>query len=139
MRHPAAKFLIVIVLMVLFGLITELIMHMFVETSSTTNGTFMGRELPPVRVLRRSTPPELLDPSTPYRGVVADGTTLTRGDLWGHFRLDPQLGYTYEANAISKNRWWQSNNLGARSRVDVEQRTTPGRRRVLVFGESFAQ
>src|SRR5262245_48549631 len=115
----------------------ELATHLLVEASPTSYGTFMGLDLPPIRLLRGSTP-ELLDPSTPIQGATA-GTNLTRGDLWGHFRLDPQLGYTYQESVTSRNGWWQSNNFGARSRTNVERHLSPGRTRVLIFGESFAQ
>jgi hypothetical protein len=42
-------------------------------------------------------------------------------------------------NRVSLNGWWQSNNIGARERQDTTAGKPPGRRRILVFGDSYAQ
>ena len=139
MNANTQKLLTVVIVTVLSVVTVDLTMHLFVAPSPRSYGTLMGRELPPLRLMSPSRAPELLDPSAPVQGIVTDGTKVTRGDLWGHFRLDSELGYTYQENVTSKNRWWQSNNLGARARMNVERRLTPGRTRILVFGESFAQ
>jgi hypothetical protein len=138
MPQTALKLLAVVIVTVLSLVSVDLAARLFVVPSTMSYGTLMGRELPPMRLMTRSTAPELLDPSTPIQGAPG-GATITRGDLWGHFRLDSQLRDTYQESVTAKNRWWQSNNLGARDRTNVERRLTPGRQRILLFGESFAQ
>jgi hypothetical protein len=122
-----------------FVLCVEFVLRFAVVESPTSAGRLMSLELPPMRILRGSKPPELLSPSTPLPGTAVGDVPMTRGDLWGHFRLDPEIGYVHSENVTSQNRWWQSNNLGARNRSDTRRSVPPGRRRVLVFGESFAQ
>ncbi|OGX48749.1 MAG: hypothetical protein A2243_06835 [Omnitrophica WOR_2 bacterium RIFOXYA2_FULL_38_17] len=70
-------------------------------------------------------------------GVTVNGIELTIGDIVGAFKEDPKCGYTYEKNYISANKWWQSNNVGARYRKDVSPEVPKGYRRILVFGESY--
>jgi hypothetical protein len=108
------------------------------KPSATAFGTLMGLDLPPVRIVSRSDAGQLLDPSVPIEEMTVDGRKITRGDLWGHFRLDPIIGYSYRENVRSTNGWWQSNNVGARARIDATRASPSGRKRVLVFGESFA-
>ena len=69
---------------------------------------------------------------------MTDGEhSLTWGDLWGAFKLDPVVGYVYEENFTSQNRWWRSNNVGARADRDASAMVPSGQKRVLVFGESY--
>jgi hypothetical protein len=53
------------------------------------------------------------------------------------FEADPDLGYVPKENAASPNRWWRSNNIGARSASPTAKAVPKGKRRVLVFGDSF--
>ncbi len=74
-----------------------------------------------------------------YNFLIVDGEKITKGDLWGILREDDGLGFTAKENASSTNRWWQSNNIGARSNVITTRAKSPGRERILLFGNSYAQ
>jgi hypothetical protein len=124
---------------VLAALGVELVAPLFVVPSPTSGGTLLSVELPPIRIFDGTKPPVLLSPSTPVPAAATGGVALTRGDLWGVFRLDPQIGYVHAENVVSHNGWWQSNSLGARSRTETTRAARPGQPRVLVFGESYAQ
>jgi len=120
-------------------LLLESALRFFVAPSPLSSGRLFGRELPPLRIVPESKEPQETDFSQPFDDLVVDGQRITLGDLYGFREEDPVLGYTNAKNAVSANRWWQSNNLGARSRSDVTRRVPAGRIRLLVFGESFAQ
>ena len=115
----------------------ELAGHALVKPSNTAFGTFRGRELPPMRIIRADVRP-LLNSSSRSEGLIVDGKEMTRGDLRGFFRLDPTLGYTYQEDVTSINNWWQSNNVGARARTNVQRSVPTNRTRIVIFGESFA-
>lgn len=70
--------------------------------------------------------------------MALDGIKITRGDLWGYSKPDPVLGYVPEENSISINGIWQTNNVGARLRNDTSRSIPHGKKRILVFGESYA-
>ena len=74
-----------------------------------------------------------------YEGLIVDGKKITFGDLYGILKEDEVLGYAPKENAVSANGWWQSNNLGARSRLDTSPTKIPGKERILFFGESNTQ
>ena len=137
-QKTSLNLLLVILATTICLLFIELVSRWTIKSSATACGTLAGLELPPVQIVNRSDVRQLLDPAAPLDDETIDGHKLTRGDLWGHFRLDPILGYSYQENVTSTNGWWQSNNLGARARQNVGQALPSGRRRVLVFGESFA-
>jgi hypothetical protein len=48
------------------------------------------------------------------------------------------VGYVPKENMISLNGWWQSNNIGARERYNTSKEKPQGKKRILVFGDSFA-
>lgn len=73
----------------------------------------------------------------PYKDLVINGAHLTIGDLWGLHRLDPLLSYVTQEKATSPNNWWQNNNIGARARVDTSYEVPSGKKRILVFGDSY--
>lgn len=64
-------------------------------------------------------------------------TTLTHDDLFGINREDDLIGYAPQENACSPHNWWRSNNLGARSSVEVNSCRSPGKKRAIFFGDSF--
>lgn len=105
---------------------------------------FIGRQLPPLNIL----PPDyqaLTEDQRKealyewYNSLIVNDSKITRGDLWGVFREDTLIGYVPEENAVSSNDWWQSNSLGARARQNILRQQLPNKRRVLFFGDSFAQ
>ena len=121
----------------------ELTARAFVYPSDGSAGVLMGRRLPPLRIVPAN--PSEREPhyghqarDSPVPRLVVDGKWITVGDLWGYHRPDNLLGYTIEENAVSVNGWWQSNNIGARSRADTQSEIPLGKKRTLVFGESFA-
>ncbi len=113
--------------------VLELGMRLLISPSDVSSGRLAGIELPPVRL----SPPKKLDHDAPDPVLVDGGQPLSRGDLWGILREDRVLGYAPRENAVSLRGWWQSNNIGARARTDTLRARPAGRRRVLVFGDSF--
>lgn len=119
-------------------LLTELVGHALIKPAPMKYGTFLGRELPPFRVVPSCEPPPSPEQSASGESdITVDGRPLTIGDLNGIDREDPVLGYAPKENAASANGWWQSNNLGARDRRDASALPDSGTRRIVVFGESF--
>lgn len=108
--------------------------RLLISSSEVGYGRILGAELPPLRVFRDSVPPSVW-PSE-GAGRLFEGGPLTFGDLYGHVREDPILGYAVRENAVSANGWWQSNGVGARRRHEVSVDASGPR--MLVFGESFA-
>ena len=98
----------------------------------------VGVPLPPLRIVNPAGPSEI-NLEAWYSGLVVDGKKIAFGDLWGYRRPDPVLAYTIKENTISVNGWWQSNNIGARSRSDTGSGIPKGKKRFLLFGESFGE
>ncbi len=117
-------------------LILELVGRLIVEPSETSAGRLFNLELPPQRLL--ATAPVERNPDEWFQNLVVGESKITVSDLFGFIREDPLLTYAPEENRRSTNGWWQSNNLGARRRQHTEPVPDPGKRRVLVFGDSFA-
>jgi hypothetical protein len=113
----------------------EVVVRFEVEPSSHSWGRLNGIELPPLRALPLTSARS--DRNEPFGDLVVDGRSITGGDLFGLFRPDETVGYVPLEDAVSANGWWQSNGLGARSRVPTTPGRTPGLQRILVFGESF--
>lgn len=121
----------------------ELMLRLIVQPSSNSSGTLLGRELPPMRVMpagyRRGADEGGARPDGPYGSIIVDGKALTHSDLFGIMQEDSRLAYLPRANAVSTNRWWRSNNLGARHDVDTDPGNAARRHRVLFFGDSYTQ
>ncbi len=117
-------------------LLVEFGLRLFVQPSDRAFGELFGHQLPPLRIAAVSPP---VDRTEPYESLIVEGDHITRGDLWGYQRPDPVLGYTTQENVVSVNGWWQSNNLGARSRQATTYTIPPGKTRVITFGDSFTQ
>jgi hypothetical protein len=117
--------------------LTEVVGHALVKPSPLAYGTFLGRELPPFRVVPVCDKPPAATDYSAWSGPVVDGQQISAGDLHGLFRQDPALGYAPRESAVSANAWWQSNNLGARARNDASAVPDSGRKRIIVFGDSF--
>ena len=138
MSRPAGNVLLSLGAVCLVLLLTELVGHALVKASPLSYGTFLGRELPPFRVVPAcDKPPPATDTSAQYRDLMVDGQRITVGDLYGMYRDDPALGHAPVESAVSANAWWQSNNLGARDRHDASVSPDAGRNRIVIFGESF--
>ena len=115
----------------------EGVTRIFIKPSDTCYGVFLGRELPPFKILPREYPLHT-DNNKWYRKIIINGKKITTGDLFGILEEDKLLGYAPKENTVSTNGWWQSNNLGARSRYDTAKDTAKNKTRILIFGESFA-
>ena len=146
--------------LLLLLIMLELLLRLCVAPSPFSYGRLFGRELPPVDILPRRTPLQTASASPPEAPQTcpeprpSPGNTTPRIDkksqaapppaqspasaeLRGIFREDAQLGYVPQENTVSPGRWWQTNNLGARSRTDTSKTADPRKRRIIVFGDSF--
>ena len=119
-------------------LVLEAAIRLFIVPSKHSYGRLFGGDLPPFRLTLRPSSSNLVDRSTWYHNLIIDGQKITVGDLMGVYREDPLIGYVPRENALSVNKWWQTNNVGARSRQDLVKARPHGQKRLLVFGESFA-
>ena len=120
-------------------LLLEIALRLLVEPSEKSYGAFLGQELPPLELIPYSAAPPKTNRDTWHAGLEIDGKRISIGDLWGFQREDPYLGYAPKENMTSRNGWWQSNNIGARERQDTAASKPPGKQRILVFGDSYAQ
>ena len=116
----------------------EVVGRVFLKTSDTSYGVLLGRELPPKTVIPISKSPKI-DPDAGFENLVVDGKKITKSDLWGMMQEDPVVGWVPRKKAVSTNRWWRTNNFGARADQHITQHKQPGRTRVLLFGDSFTQ
>jgi hypothetical protein len=133
-RDPWLKLALLLTSTALFLLAFEGAARVSIKPSPTSYGTLLGRDLPPVRVI----PPQAPLPASAEPAREGDSQRITWGDLQGVMREDPLLGYAPQEGATSPHGWWIANNIGARSTTDTSPTTLPGKRRVLIFGESFA-
>jgi hypothetical protein len=134
------KILVACLALVFSLLAAEIALRLVVSPSPRSYGTLFDRELPPVRILPQTLAgPVFTDRTAWYQRLVVDGRRITVGDLWGLQREDPLLGYVPREHATSINGWWQSNNIGARSRADTHRQKRDSCQRILVVGDSYAQ
>ena len=136
------KTLLIIISLVVTLLVCEIILHSYVKRSVYGYGHIFDKELPPKYILP---PGQVIRPEEAelernnwYNRLVVNGKRITKGDLWGILREDEFLGFTSKENAITTNKWWQSNNIGARSTKDTSYKKSPEKERILIFGDSFA-
>ena len=126
---------------VIAALVTfELFASVLVRDGGSGSGEFLGVLLPPRQVIPVQTRARV-KPDEPFEELVVDGVRITKGDLWGIMREDPDVGHVPRENSSSVNGWWRSNDLGARHDYDIAagHAAQPGSSRLLVFGESFTQ
>ena len=108
-----------------------------VRPSPVAWGALGRRELPPLRLVPQASSPDF-DPDLPAGPPGADGDALTQGDLYGIFKEDPEIGYTWAPSRVSRHGWWRANALGARADAETSFSVPAGKHRLLVFGDSFA-
>lgn len=131
-------FLFVLYLFFLFA-IFEMVLQALIKPDDIASGRLGASiELPPYRIIPRAID-HLIEPDwdEPLLNMGGKEQLLKRGDIDGIWQEDPMIGYAPARNRISQNKWWESNNIGARKRKDVEQNVPPGKDRVLMFGDSF--
>ena len=139
MRRPRLlQFLLLMASILVAVVASEIGLRSLVVPSRISYGTLGGGELPPLRIICDGSFADV-DRSQWYDELVVDGKKITRGDLWGILREHETIGYVPQEDSTSVNGWWQSNNLGARSRHDLQPAPPEGVQRVLVFGDSYAQ
>lgn len=139
MKKDSTQNVILLSISILFCLLSvEIVLQFFISPSQNSYGTFFGRELPPLKLILDRNSMHGLDRSSQYKDLVIEGQKISVGDLWGIYREDPLLGYAPQENARSLNGWWQSNNIGARRSSDTPKEKPEGRKRILIFGESFS-
>ena len=114
----------------------ELVARLLLRPSEISYGSLLGHELPPFRLIPASPPPET-DRARRFQDLVVDGKRITVGDLDGAYRKDARIGYVPLESWSSAHGWWTNNNLGARSKHDVDAPRSEGTERLIVFGESF--
>jgi len=108
------------------------------KASDTSYGVLLGRELPPKAVIPISEIPEI-DPDAGFEALVVDGKKISKSDLWGMMQENSVVGWVPRKKMVSTNRWWRTNNFGARADQQITRHKRPGRTRVLLFGDSFTQ
>lgn len=128
-----------------FLLITELLLRIFVQPSDSCAGTLLGIKLPPFNItppVNYTGPVFLNAAERGQRKKTSGQSQIVEGepspdDLFGIFREDEVIGYTFVENTSSSHNWWQTNNVGARARTDTPRAIGKGKRRVIFFGDSF--
>jgi len=115
--------------------LVEAVLRAFVVPSERSYGKLRGIELAPLRIVHRGAPEADIG-AKPVE--AADGETIASSDVHGVLVEDAELGYVLAPSARSANGWFVTNNLGARSSHDATPDVSPGRRRILFFGESYA-
>lgn len=121
-------------------LIFEAAARFFIRPCDSCYGVFLGHQLPPFKAVMYNPLKDgqlSSNDNNWWNRLVVDGSKITLADLRGSYREDSLLGYTHRENFVSPNRWWQTNNLGARSRDDTPRQKTQGKKRIILFGESF--
>lgn len=135
------------VFLLLGFVLVEVGLNYMVQPSENSSGVFLGNELPPLKPFPPGPVPQYQERITAleknrdqwYESLIVANKKITRGDLWGIFREDELLGHVPQENARSKHGWWQSNNIGARARLDVTASKPQGKQRILFFGDSYTQ
>jgi hypothetical protein len=115
----------------------ESALRLLAEPASGTEPVrILGHPLPPFDLLAGlQLAPTRYEEAAPAR--LQRGDNLTRGDLWGISRLDPELGHVPRESSVSLAGWWQSNSLGARDRDETPVEIPAGRVRILASGDSY--
>jgi len=122
---------------VLALLLAEVVGRLLMQPDSRGFGSLFGVVLPPLRIFPPE-PGERAPRDAPYGDLIVNGQRIAVGDAAGFHRFDALLGYTTLESTVSRNGWWQSNEIGAREAAATDPRAAPGRTRWLLLGESFA-
>lgn len=138
-------FSIIAVLLVLS--IMEFFFRVCLKPSDTCYGTLFNISLPPFRIA----PSDNFTPAEPearrkelqkhllkYSAAEPAGEgEASTDDLFGVFLEDEFTGYEYLESCSTPRKWWHINNLGARAWNDTTKKISPGKKRILAFGDSF--
>jgi len=125
----------------LFFLIVELVLRTLVSPAENAYGILFGERLPPMDVVPwsrvRSTDEMLARRKQWADGLVVGGKRINYDDMGAIVREDPVIGYAPEESLISSNNWYITNSIGARAHNEFTRDIPIGRKRVLLFGDSF--
>ncbi len=116
-------------------IVLETGLRFLISPSPNSYGTFLGNELPPIKIISSS--PGEVNRANPYNDLIVNGQHITIGDLEGVYRDDLIMGYAPLENWTSENQWWTNNNLGAREEQNILQGSLQDQTRILIFGDSF--
>jgi hypothetical protein len=133
----AKKILVMLVSLLLTLFLFEGIVRFFVQPSEDCYGIFLGKRLLPEKI-KKPGDPAAFEKSL-YQDLIVNGRRITFGDMCGMTREDSLLRHAPLKGAVSVNGWWQSNALGASRRSEVAKAVPPGKKRAIVFGDSFTQ
>jgi hypothetical protein len=133
--------LVFTVSLAIFLIIFELALRALVNPTENAYGVLFGQRLPPLDIVPwsrvRSTEEVLAQRKQWADRLVVDGKRIYFDDLGSIMREDPEIGYVPEENLTSSNNWYLTNSLGARARKDFTREVPTGKKRVLLFGDSF--
>jgi hypothetical protein len=138
MRRFLQPALLVVCSAALALLASEGVLRLLARPSPVASATLFGLAVPPLKIIPDGLEAGKPPPETPLDRLQFQGRLITRTDLSGVFREDDLVGYVPRENAVSDNGWWQSNALGARSRMPVTPPVPQGKVRLLILGESYA-
>lgn len=133
-----------IIIFIVLVVLVDIVLNILVVPTEDSAGIFMKRKLPPLEILPRSFVARSDVQRKKYenawfRDLIVDGKQITNGDMAGLLKEQSLVGYLPRENAVSANGWWQSNNLGARSRKETAYRKSANKKRLLFFGDSYTQ
>jgi len=137
MSRSAQNRILLCTSLIIIILVCEVTLRLFIKPSDTCYGVLFNCDLPPFKIEIDDQDQDYANYNEEVDVLGKDGKKITKGDLAGILVDHPVLGYAPKENAVSLNGWWQSNNVGARSRDDITRSVPPGMRRILIFGESF--
>lgn len=144
LRYVAAhkqEALLAVVSFILFFIIFDSSLRLFIRPTPHAYGSLFGRELPPYPLIPYEIIPTEKERSELHKTLsefrARSGNALTYEDLSGRKREDDVLDHCLMENLRSPNDWFITNSLGARSEREFERKVPPGKFRILTFGDSY--
>ncbi|MDQ7826705.1 MAG: hypothetical protein RDV48_28135 [Candidatus Eremiobacteraeota bacterium] len=116
-------------------ILLELFLRMSVKPSEISYGKLFGTELPPFKIA--PVPEKPAEKPAEKPPVKQNEPPVSGDDLYGYFVPDPLIGYRYPESYSSAHRWWRTNNVGARADRETARQREQGKKRVIIFGDSF--
>lgn len=124
-----------------FFLFAEVVLRLLIVPADHAYGKLFGKKLPPMDVvpwsLVKTKEQHLARRHEWAHELIVDGKRITYGDLGFIFKEDRLLGYVPETNHRSSNDWVRTNSMGARSDKEFSYEIPEGKRRILLYGDSF--
>ncbi|MDQ7824411.1 MAG: hypothetical protein RDV48_16535 [Candidatus Eremiobacteraeota bacterium] len=146
-REMARKALFFLLTLLLALFVLEVSLRFLVKPSPVCFGTLLGGELPPFVIAPDRMAEIEKETHTPAWEASKTEIALRKRsraplnwspeDLRSIHREDKTLGYVPQENSTSPHGWWHANNMGARSSRDCGREKPRGKKRILLFGDSF--